>query len=475
MGEDQVAGRRGVPGAHRASRRSRRTARLRAVPGVRAHRGRDGAALGGGRAAPSARTSGLKEPGLDRVIRTSYELLGLISFLTAGEDECRAWTIRRGTRAQQAAGEIHSDIERGFIRAEVVAFEDLMKAGSLAACREQGDAAPGGQGVRRAGRRRHQLPLQRLMAARGATCPRCRASGGRRPSPAACTAARRCPRKRWRRRRPRAPPWKRTGPGSDAGARGQRRPGDAGDAARPARPGDRARGRGHLARALGVSAFEASQRRRRGGPDLHRILPAAAAAEEAARLRRRGARRAGDRGGRGPARGARCWPRAAPRSKAPSPWTGTAARSVLAAADLLVIVRGVITREYQTTLEARHQRRLATLDPGYRVHLHRRDDARPVELDPAAFDFGPGGGAQRRAAPDRELDRPALSRRAPGRLVPGGDSGPRSRPAAPGRRRHRRPGPAAAARPGWCSTTSRQFRFHSAWRAAARRRARLTP
>ena len=72
------------------------------------------------------------------MIRTSYALLGLISFLTAGEDECRAWTIRRGTRAQQAAGEIHSDIERGFIRAEVVAFDDLVKAGSLAACRETG-------------------------------------------------------------------------------------------------------------------------------------------------------------------------------------------------------------------------------------------------------------------------------------------------------------------------------------------------
>jgi ribosome-binding ATPase YchF (GTP1/OBG family) len=81
---------------------------------------------------------GLHEPGLDRVIRTSYELLGLISFLTAGEDECRAWTIRRGTRAQQAAGTIHSDIERGFIRAEVVAFEELMRAGSLAACRDKG-------------------------------------------------------------------------------------------------------------------------------------------------------------------------------------------------------------------------------------------------------------------------------------------------------------------------------------------------
>ncbi len=80
---------------------------------------------------------GLHEPGLDRVARTSYGLLGLISFLTAGEDECRAWTIRQGTRAAQAAGAIHSDIERGFIRAEVVAFPDLMSAGSLAACREK--------------------------------------------------------------------------------------------------------------------------------------------------------------------------------------------------------------------------------------------------------------------------------------------------------------------------------------------------
>jgi ribosome-binding ATPase len=81
---------------------------------------------------------GLEEPGLDRVIRTSYGLLGLISFLTAGEDECRAWTIRKGTRAQQAAGAIHSDIERGFIRAETVAFDDLVAAGSVAACREKG-------------------------------------------------------------------------------------------------------------------------------------------------------------------------------------------------------------------------------------------------------------------------------------------------------------------------------------------------
>jgi ribosome-binding ATPase len=81
---------------------------------------------------------GLAEPGLDRVIRSTYELLGLVSFLTAGDDECRAWTIRRGTRARAAAGAIHSDLERGFIRAQVVAFPELDAAGSLAACRERG-------------------------------------------------------------------------------------------------------------------------------------------------------------------------------------------------------------------------------------------------------------------------------------------------------------------------------------------------
>ena len=81
---------------------------------------------------------GLAEPGLDRVIRSTYELLGLVSFLTAGEDECRGVDDRRGTRAQVAAGTIHSDIERGFIRAQVVTFSDLVAAGSLAACREKG-------------------------------------------------------------------------------------------------------------------------------------------------------------------------------------------------------------------------------------------------------------------------------------------------------------------------------------------------
>ena len=81
---------------------------------------------------------GLSESGLDRMIKTSYDLLGLISFLTCGEDECRAWTISRGTKAPQAAGKIHTDFERGFIRAEIVAFEDLKGCGSMAAAKEKG-------------------------------------------------------------------------------------------------------------------------------------------------------------------------------------------------------------------------------------------------------------------------------------------------------------------------------------------------
>src|SRR5678816_1056997 len=81
---------------------------------------------------------GLTESARDRFIRASYGLLDLISFLTAGEDECRAWPIRRGTSAVKAAGKIHSDIERGFIRAEVVSFEDFVRLGSEAKCREAG-------------------------------------------------------------------------------------------------------------------------------------------------------------------------------------------------------------------------------------------------------------------------------------------------------------------------------------------------
>jgi GTP-binding protein YchF len=82
---------------------------------------------------------GLKESGLDRVIRASYDLLGYISFFTVGEDENRAWSIPRGTNAQNAAGEIHSDIQRGFIRAEVCRYEDLLKRGSIAACRDHAE------------------------------------------------------------------------------------------------------------------------------------------------------------------------------------------------------------------------------------------------------------------------------------------------------------------------------------------------
>ena len=81
---------------------------------------------------------GIEHAGLERLISASYSLLGLISYLTAGKPEVRAWTIRRGTFAPQAAGKIHSDFERGFIRAEVVSFEDLMKLGSMAAVREKG-------------------------------------------------------------------------------------------------------------------------------------------------------------------------------------------------------------------------------------------------------------------------------------------------------------------------------------------------
>ena len=81
---------------------------------------------------------GVAESGLDRLIKSSYALLGLISFLTAGSDECRAWTIKKGTKAPQAAGKIHTDFERGFIRAEVIAFEDMKAMGTMAAAKAKG-------------------------------------------------------------------------------------------------------------------------------------------------------------------------------------------------------------------------------------------------------------------------------------------------------------------------------------------------
>ena len=81
---------------------------------------------------------GLEESGLDKVIKASYDLLGLMSFLTAGEPEVRAWTIKKGTKAPQAAGKIHSDIERGFIKAEVVSYNDLIECGSMVQAKERG-------------------------------------------------------------------------------------------------------------------------------------------------------------------------------------------------------------------------------------------------------------------------------------------------------------------------------------------------
>jgi GTP-binding protein YchF len=86
-------------------------------------------------------SAGLKEPGLNAVIRSGYELLGLITFLTAGKQEVRAWTVRRGSTAPQAAGVIHTDFERGFIKAEVIWWEDYVNLGSEAKCREAGKLA----------------------------------------------------------------------------------------------------------------------------------------------------------------------------------------------------------------------------------------------------------------------------------------------------------------------------------------------
>ena len=81
---------------------------------------------------------GLEQSGLDRLVSEGYALLGLISYLTAGKPEVRAWTIKKGTKAPQAAGKIHTDFERGFIRAEVIAYDDLIACGSMAAAKEKG-------------------------------------------------------------------------------------------------------------------------------------------------------------------------------------------------------------------------------------------------------------------------------------------------------------------------------------------------
>ena len=81
---------------------------------------------------------GLEKSGLDRLVSACYSLLGLISYLTAGKPEVRAWTIKKGTKAPAAAGKIHSDFEKGFIRAEIISYDDLIKCGSIAAAKEKG-------------------------------------------------------------------------------------------------------------------------------------------------------------------------------------------------------------------------------------------------------------------------------------------------------------------------------------------------
>lgn len=92
--------------------------------------------------------AGLDQPSAVRVVQAGYELLGLISFFTVGDDEVRAWTIRRGSTAVIAAGAVHSDIERGFIRAEVTGWQELIDAGSLAVCRERATLRLEGKGYR---------------------------------------------------------------------------------------------------------------------------------------------------------------------------------------------------------------------------------------------------------------------------------------------------------------------------------------
>ncbi len=105
---------------------------------------------------------GLSEPGLDRVIRAGYKLLGLQTYFTVGPKEVRAWTIHVGDTAPQAAGVIHTDFEHGFIRAEVIAYDDFIACKGEHGAKEAGKMRRRGQGIRRPGRRRDALPLQRL-------------------------------------------------------------------------------------------------------------------------------------------------------------------------------------------------------------------------------------------------------------------------------------------------------------------------
>ena len=106
---------------------------------------------------------GLKESGLEKLVKASYRLLGLMSFLTAGEDETRAWTIKIGTKAPQAAGKIHTDFERGFIKAEVVNYQDLLDCGSYAGAREKGLVRMEGKEYVVQDGRCDSVPFQRII------------------------------------------------------------------------------------------------------------------------------------------------------------------------------------------------------------------------------------------------------------------------------------------------------------------------
>ena len=115
---------------------------------------------------------GQEESGIDQLARVGFATLGLQTFLTAGPKESRAWTIKVGATAPQAAGVIHTDFERGFIKAEVVSFDDLVDAGSMAEAQGARQGAHRGQGLRHAGRRRGGVPLQRLTRALRTPRPR---------------------------------------------------------------------------------------------------------------------------------------------------------------------------------------------------------------------------------------------------------------------------------------------------------------
>ena len=107
-------------------------------------------------------STGQDESGLDQLARIGFDTLGLQTYLTAGPKEARAWTIGKGWKAPQAAGVIHTDFEKGFIKAEVISFDDLIDAGSVLEARAPRQGAARGQGLRHAGRRRRRVPLQRL-------------------------------------------------------------------------------------------------------------------------------------------------------------------------------------------------------------------------------------------------------------------------------------------------------------------------